>query len=153
MTTQLTSEITSSNFLNGEKLYLKRARITLPYLVRQAKAGKTIYYSDLAVEINIANPRNFNYILGAIGNALIKLDTTIPPIQALVINKHTHFPGAGIDGFMDKKNFSKLNQAEKTEELNRAYNHIYYYPKWDWVLQQLQLEPIRLDTEQEIEKG
>jgi hypothetical protein len=63
MTKLSTSEIASSNLLSGEKLYLERARTTLPYLVRQAKAGKTIFYSDLAIEINIPNPRNLNYIL------------------------------------------------------------------------------------------
>jgi hypothetical protein len=153
MTKHSTTEIASSNLLGGEKLYLKKARITLPYLVRQAKAGKTIYYSDLAAEINIPNPRNLNLILGAIGNALIKLDSSIPPIQCLVINKLTNFPGDGIDGFLDKKNFSKLNRTQKTEILNRALNQIYSYPRWEWVLQQLQLEPIGLDINQEIEKA
>jgi hypothetical protein len=153
MTKHPTVEIASSNLLNGKKLYLERARITLPYLVRQAKAGKTIYYSDLAVEINISNPRNLNFILGAIGNALIKLDSSIPPIQCLVINKQTNFPGDGIDGFMDKKNFSMLNRTQKTEVLNRALTQIFSYRRWDWVLQQLQIEPIRLDIEKEIEKA
>lgn len=153
MTKHPTVEIASSNLLSGEKLYLERARITLPYLVRQAKAGKTIYYSDLAVEINIPNPRNLNFILGAIGNALIKLDSSIPPIQCLVINKQTNFPGDGIDGFFDKKSFSKLNRTQKTEVLNRALTQIFSYPRWDWVLQQLQLKPIRLDIEKEIAKA
>lgn len=148
-----TSEVASSNLLSGDKLYLERARTTLPYLVRQAKAGKTIYYSDLALEINIPNPRNLNYILGAIGNALIKLDSSIPPIQCLVINKHTNFPGDGIDGFIDKKNFSKLNRTQKSEILNRALAKIFSYSRWDWVLQQLELEPIRIDINQEIEKA
>jgi hypothetical protein len=153
MSTHSTSEIASSNLLHGEKLYLQRARITLPFLVRQAKAGKTIYYSDLAMEINIPNPRNLNFILGAIGNSLIKLDKSIPPIQCLVINKQTNFPGDGIDGFMDKKNFSKLNRTQKTEVLNRALIQIFSYPRWDWVLQQLQIDPIKLDIEQEINKA
>jgi hypothetical protein len=136
MTNYPTAEKANSNLLYGDKLYLKRARITLPYLVRQAKAGKTIYYSDLALEINIPNPRNLNFILGAIGNALIKLDSSIPMIQCLVINKQTNFPGDGIDGFIDKKNFSKLNRTQKTETLNRALNDIFSYTQWDWVLQQ-----------------
>lgn len=153
MTKHPTVEIASSNILNGKKLYLERARITLPYLVRQAKAGKTIYYSDLAVEVNIPNPRNFNFILGAIGNALIKLDSSIPPIQCLVINKQTNFPGDGIDGFIDKKNFSKLNRTQKTEVLNRALTQIFSYQRWDWVLKQLQIEPLKLDIEHVIEKA
>jgi alkylated DNA nucleotide flippase Atl1 len=53
----------NSNILNGEKLYQKRAKTALPYLVRQAKAGQKIYYSDLAKEIGMPNPRNLNYVL------------------------------------------------------------------------------------------
>ncbi len=150
MTKLSTVETASADILDSKKLYLVRAKITLPYLVRLANAGKTIYYSDLAKQINIPNPRNLNYILGAIGNALIKLDSSIPPIQCLVINKQTHFPGDGIDGFFDKKSFSKLSRSQKTEVLNRALAQIFSYPRWDWVLQQLKLQPIIFDFHQEI---
>jgi len=54
---------TSSDLISGEKLFLQRASTELPYLVRQARAGKPIYYSDLASEIGISNPRNLNYAL------------------------------------------------------------------------------------------
>ena len=66
-----TAEISSG--LEGDKLYQQRAREALPLLVRQAKAGKKIYYANLANEINIPNPRNLNYPLGSIGTALIDL--------------------------------------------------------------------------------
>lgn len=79
-----------SDFINGDKSYLKRVRMILPYLVRQAKAGRPIHYSDLAAETQMPNPRNLNYPLGAIGKALIglgkKMGLEIPPIQCLVIN-------------------------------------------------------------------
>jgi hypothetical protein len=60
MVKRQTAKIANPDLLDGEKLYQERARLTLPYLVRQAKAGQTIYYSDLAKEINIPNPRNLN---------------------------------------------------------------------------------------------
>ena len=60
MAKRQTAKIANSDLLNGEKLYLERAKVTLPYLVRQAKAGQTIYYSDLAKEVGIPNPRNLN---------------------------------------------------------------------------------------------
>ncbi|RZB38250.1 MAG: hypothetical protein SRB2_00596 [Desulfobacteraceae bacterium Eth-SRB2] len=47
--------------ISGNKLYQIRARKVLPILVRQAEAGTTIYYSTLAEEIGIPNPRNLNY--------------------------------------------------------------------------------------------
>lgn len=142
MTKLTTIEIASSDVLNGNKTYLIRARITLPYLVKHAKAGETVYYSDLAKEINISNPRSFNFILGAIGNALKEIDPSIPKIQCIVVNKNSKFPGDGIDGFMNQKNFSKLNKLEKTQELNRALSPVFNYQKWDWVLEQFRLEPI-----------
>ncbi|HEY3370610.1 MAG TPA: hypothetical protein VGK10_07170 [Prolixibacteraceae bacterium] len=142
MTKVSTIESASSDIMNGKKPYLIRARITLPYLVNHAKVGETVFYSDLAKEIGISNPRSFNYILGAIGNALKKLDPSIPKIQCIVVNKNSQFPGDGIDGFMDKMNFSKLNKLDKTQELNRALLPVFKYPKWDWVLEQFHLEPI-----------
>ena len=62
------------DFLAGDKPYQQRTREVLPILVRQAKAAQKIYYSDLAAEIGIPNPRNLNYPLGSIGNALKALD-------------------------------------------------------------------------------
>jgi hypothetical protein len=64
-----TAEIADSD-LQGDKLYLRRARKVLPNLVRQTKAGQPIFYSDLAQEAEISNHRIFNYPLGTIGNAL-----------------------------------------------------------------------------------
>ncbi len=56
--------------LIGDKLYQKRARLTLPLLVRQAKAEEPITYENLASELGMPNPRNLNYVLGSIGKAL-----------------------------------------------------------------------------------
>ena len=85
-----------NNFLSGAELYQKRARQALPILVRQAKAEQPIFYSDLAEELNMPNPRNLNYVLGYIGEALQKLakkwGVIVPPIQSLVVNKYTGVP-------------------------------------------------------------
>lgn len=154
-----TAQIANSDLLHGDKLYLKRARTTLPYLVRQAKAGQTIFYSDLAEEIDIPNPRNLNFILGSIGKALLKLGkrtkTDIPPIQCLVVNKNTGLPGEGIGWFISisKTDFKKLSKSQKRQTVNRVLTNIYSFQQWDWVLQQLQLDPIRTDVKPEIEKA
>ena len=110
MAKKQTARIANSDLLNGEKLYHERARVTLPYLVRQAKSGQTIYYSDLAKEVGIPNPRNLNYALDSIGNALVTLGentkTEIPPIQCLVVNKSQGLPGEGISWFISPTDFS-----------------------------------------------
>lgn len=152
-----TSTITYSDLLSGDKLYLERARITLPYLVRQAKAGQTIYYSNLAEEIGIPNPRNLNYPLGAIGNGLItlskKLKLEIPPIQCLVINKNTDLPGEGIGWFISEIEFKKLSKSKKQELVNRQLNNIYSFQHWDKVLSALELEEIDTEITPIIEKA
>ena len=73
--------------LGGDKLYQERARAALPLLVRQAIAAKPIFYSALADELAMPNPRNLNYVLGCIGQAMVRLSkqwkTKVPPISLL----------------------------------------------------------------------
>jgi len=153
----ITAEVAKYGILGGEKLYQSRARLTLPYLVRQAKAGQTIYYSDLAKELHIPNPRNLNYILGAIGNALIELGKSsgkdnIPPIQCIVINKSNELPGEGVGWFItDLKDFSKLSKSQQRKLVDIELSKIYIYKDWDWVLMQLGLKPIQIDLDEELE--
>jgi hypothetical protein len=157
MAKRQTAKIANSDLLDGEKLYQERARLTLPYLVRQAKAGQTIYYSDLAEEIDITNPRNLNYVLGAIGNALIDLGkrtkTEIPPIQCVVINKRQELPGEGIGWFISPTDFGKLNKTQKQKVVAAQLTKIYTYQRWDWVLQQLELDPVPTNLDDELEEA
>jgi hypothetical protein len=157
MAKRQTAIIANSDLLNGEKLYQERARLTLPYLVRQAKAGQTIYYSDLAEEIDIRNPRNLNYVLGAIGNALIDLgkrtNTEIPPIQCVVINKRQELPGEGIGWFIRPADFGKLNKTQKQKVVAAQLTKIYTFQRWDWVLQQLKLDPVPTNLDDELEEA
>ena len=126
-------------------------------LVRQAKAGQTIYYSELAKEIDIPNPRNLNFILGAIGNALIALGkrtkNEIPPIQCVVINKRDQLPGEGIGWFISPKDFSKLNKTQKQKVVTAQLTKIYTYQYWDWVLEQLNLKPVLTNLDDELEEA
>lgn len=75
----------------------------MPILVRQASVSQKIYDSDLALELDMPNPRNLNYVLGEIGNSLLELSKTwnekVPPIQCIVIKKNTELPGEGINWF------------------------------------------------------
>lgn len=122
------------------------ARLILPILVRQAKARKTIYYSDLAKEIGLVNPRNLNYPLGNIGNELMQLDKkkklNIPQIQFIVINKKTGIPGDGISDFIvGDKVYKTLSGSEKRRKKDSYLYEIYSFPMWDEVLDELGLIP------------
>jgi len=54
----------AAKYLAGDKLYQVRARAALPLLVRQASQSATVYYSDLAPELGMANERNLDYVWG-----------------------------------------------------------------------------------------
>src|SRR5579859_7282530 len=152
MPRQPTAQIANADILSGDKLYQERARIVLPFLVRQAKAGQTIYYSDLAAEVGMPNPRNLNFVLGAIGNALIELGSRtgrqIPTINSLVVNKNNELPSNGVDWFFGIDADTVLTKEQRKRIINRHWSAIYEWPYWDWVLEELGLPPFAPDYEQ-----
>jgi hypothetical protein len=129
----------------GNKLYQKRARKAFPVLVRQALAGQPIYYSALAYELGMPNPRNLNYVLGSIGQTLQNLskkwNEDIPPLSCIVVNKNTGLPGEGVGWFIDDKNrFATLPRKQQRSIVNAELQKIYTYTRWFDVLQFLGLE-------------
>lgn len=122
------------------------ARKALPILVRQANAEQSIFYSDLASELGMSNPRNLNYVLGTIGNALKDLSkkwrTQIPPIQCLVINKQTGIPGEGIGWFVqDTEKFKRSSRKQKRLIIQQMLTDVFSFDSWDNVLQHFALKP------------
>lgn len=144
------STATISEPISGNKMYQVRARAALPLLVRQAEAGAPIFYSDLAEELGMPNPRNLNYVLGSIGQSLERLSkewkVKIPPIQCLVVNKNTGFPGEGIGWFLVKKeDFARLPLKQRRAILEAELQHVFSYPNWQEVLKALALKPTTSD--------
>lgn len=138
---------TTASPIFGDKLYQERARSAFPLLVRQAEAASPVYYSSLARELGMPNPRNLNYVLGCIGQTIEALSKRrrerIPPIQCLVVNKASGLPGEGIGWFLVKKEeFSELPLKRRREIVQAELQHVYAYPHWRQVLDELQLEPI-----------
>lgn len=132
--------------ISGNKAYQVRARAALPLLVRQAEAGVPVFYSDLAEELGMPNPRNLNFVLGSIGQSLELLskvwEVRIPPIQCLVVNKSTGLPGEGVGWFLVKKeDFATLPLRQKRAIIEAELQHVFSYPQWQEVLQALELEP------------
>lgn len=136
-----------NTLLSGDKLYQERARDALPLLVRQAKAEQPIYYSDLAEELDMPNPRNLNYVLGFVGDALQALGkkwkTDIPPIQSLVVNKATGIPGKGFWGFAGLKSAAKASLKQKRLLVRQMLQKIYQFSEWDEVLREFDLKPVK----------
>ncbi len=136
--------------ISGDKLYQERARAALPLLVRQAKAGMPIFYSDLAGELGMPNPRNLNYVLGSIGQSMELLSKSwkakVPPIQCLVVNRATGLPGEGIGWFLVKKDdFKSLPLRQKRAIVDAELRHIFAYPRWAEVLEFFSLAEVRYD--------
>src|SRR3990172_4146936 len=144
--------------LSGDKLYQQRAKAALPVLVRQARAHSPIYYSELASELEIPNPRNLNYVLGSVGKALKALSRSwkedVPPIQCLVINKNTGLPGEGIGWFItNKDDFRKLSRKQQRLLVEAELQKVFSYRKWPEVLNSLSLEPVIDDYSQILSKA
>ena len=129
----------------GEKLYQQRAREALPILVRQATATQTIFYSDLAQELGMPNPRNLNFVLGSVGQTLKELseelNQEIPPINCLVCNKTTGLPGDGVGMFISEKDFKRLSRQQQKIIVDAQLYKVYSYPNWNKVLEHLNLSP------------
>lgn len=124
-----------------------RARKALPILIRQAKAEQPIYYSDLASELSMPNPRNLDYVLGHVGDSLIRLGkewgVKVPPIQCLVVNKKDKIPGKGISWSTPRMAaYKKMSSRQKREIVRDVLRDIYGFDRWDEVLKRLTLKPV-----------
>ena len=138
--------------IDGDKVYQERARRALPILVRQAMAHRPIFYADLAAELQMPNPRTLNYVLGSVGQGLLKLEEKwaekIPPIQCLVINKASELPGDGIGWFISEGDFRNLPKCDQRALVDSKLAEIFSYQKWHHVLLALDLpEPKYLQAD------
>jgi hypothetical protein len=150
--------IPTADYLGGDKLYHERARAALPLLVRQASQSATVYYSDLAAELGMANERNLNYVLGYVGDAMESLSKDwkekVPPIQCLVINKRDRMPGRGIGWFITKKeDFRKLPRKEQRRLVTLELEKVFAYRRWPDVLAALGLKPAKADYSKVAQKA
>ncbi len=133
--------------LLGDKLYQVRARAALPILVRQATAGQTMLYGELARELEMPNPRNLNFVLGAIGNAMLEMgvewDIKVPPIQALVVNADTGLPGEGISWFApDAAAFANASRRQRRIIVEAMLSEVFTFTRWLDVLGFYGLTPV-----------
>lgn len=144
--------------IGGDQLYQRRARDAFPRLVRQAEAGKPIYYGDLAAEMGMANPRTLNFPLGSVGrtieNLAKKWGEPIPPLQCLVINQADDMPGAGIDWFLiEKGDFAALPKSRRRAIVEAQLVRVTSYGRWREVLAALDIPYIHDDIKDLIDKA
>lgn len=90
---------------------------------------------------------------GAVGDALIALGRDIgmpiPPLNALVINKHTNLPGVGCDyyiqTYLDARKKPALTPGEKRAIIEETIEDVWNYPDWGAVLTRFGFEPLQGD--------
>lgn len=133
-----TAIIAKPTAATGE-LYQVRGLKALPLLVRQAWAGQTIFYSEIASELGMTNPRNMNYVLGAVGRSLQDLSRewgeTIPPLQVLAINKGAGLPGEGFAEFLvNPQDYRSASPVIRGRIISALTSQVRAFPRWRQVL-------------------
>jgi HNH endonuclease len=117
----------------GDKPYQRRARAALPILISSAAAWETLTYQDLARRLNMANPRNLDYVLGCIGREIETLanlwKVEIPPIEIIVINKSEGLPGRGADPFL-KRIKARVGFMDRHGLVSIARDQVFQYSQW-----------------------
>lgn len=120
----------------------------LPIMVRAAKQGQTLTYTELADQLQTeyghlpkARKTLYGAAIGVIGFALEDLQKTwherIPPINTLVVNASTKMPGDGVDVFV--KHYLGINKPvlaghERKALVQTTQEHVFAYPHWERVL-------------------
>lgn len=126
---------------SGDNLSQKRARVTLPILVRQAMASQRITYGNLGKKLGLHH-RALRYPLGCIGDTLLELSERwqedVPPIQGLVVNQETGMPGGSVNFLYGQK----IDPRQKEVIVQEKLGKIFSYPKWLKVLDELGLSPV-----------
>lgn len=118
-------------------------------LIRRAKEGRPIYYSELAEKLESefghepkARKAVYGSPVGAVGQAIEQLGRRpewrgerIPPINTIVVSKSTGYPSAGADEvahYFFGDNGAGMAKSRKAY-LDAAMNAIYHFDKWDQI--------------------
>lgn len=146
------------NALMGDRWTEATARNALPILVSCAKQGTPITYGQLDAEIVTRRlghhvlPVQYGHAAGAIGNALIELEkrwgTPIPPLNAIVVNGDSGFPGSGVHYYLEhyyapKKRVDDISADEKRAVVSEIQADVFAYEHWDDVLKECELIELR----------
>lgn len=130
-------------------------RIAIPVLVRWAKLGLTDKtYGDLIKEVWHTNTSSYiGSLLGDIEVVMRELRNVtgkqdIPSLNALCKKPKVGIPSDGFDFVYP--NYSKLSLPEKRVFVAGINNKAVEYKHWDWVLNELDLKPAVIFTEEEL---
>jgi hypothetical protein len=137
---------------SGKPFAVAHAPETLQWLVKFAEASATVTYLDLGKLVGVHHHAALPSVLFAVGNALKKLPSNIPPIQLLAVNSETQIPGDSGLGWIikDKKELKGLSLQGKRHRWEPVRDRI-FQQHWSVVLRQFGLTPLVPEEEEEIE--
>lgn len=155
--------------LQGQRWTDVTARTILPLVIWFAKKGRTVTYQQLDEEIvnrgwghHVMFPK-YGYPAGAIGHALIETEEewgdSIPPLNAIIVNKKNKMPGKGVDWFlsrycMPEKYIEEMSLDERRAVVEEVQADVFAYEYWDDLLSEYGLEPfdgtLDLDEDDEV---
>lgn len=127
-------------------------RLIIPVLIRWAKSGKTdMTYGDLSLAVVGRKQYRLGHQLGQVHNVIDELQAQsgvkIPTLNTLVKNRKG-FPSSGFH--VVYPSYNKLSDDEKRVFIEGLDSKAMKFKRWDWVLGQLGLEPVKLITEEEL---
>ena len=128
-------------------------RQIIPILVEWAKHGKTDKtYGDLIHALGYSRYSGIGEQLGNVEKVLVKLREVtgedIPTLNALV--QKNGIPSAGFK--FVRSFYNSLTLQEKKSLVAGLNARAVNYTKWNWVLDQLGLQPTKIFTEKELEQ-
>lgn len=129
-------------------------RQIIPILVEWAKHGKTDKtYGDLIHALGYSRYSGIGEQLGNVEKVLVKLrevtgERDIPTLNALV--QKNGIPSAGFK--FVRSFYNSLTLPEKKSLVAGLNARAVNYTKWNWVLDQLGLQPTKIFTEKELEQ-
>ena len=123
-------------------------RLIIPVLIRWAKSGKTdMTYGDLSLAVVGRKQYRLGHQLGQVHNVIDELQAQsgvkIPTLNTLVKNRKG-FPSSGFH--VVYPSYNKLSDDEKRVFIEGLDSKAIKFKRWDWVLDQLGLEPVKLIT-------
>lgn len=131
----------------------------LPILIKWAQQGDPLTYSKLAQELHDhyghdIKPRKDIYgaVAGGVAQAIQWLSEQwqepIPPLHAIVINKHTKHPGEGAITISPSYFIGKKldTEDERRAHLREAMEDVFTYPDWKRVARALGATMLPVDT-------
>ena len=132
----------------------KNVRLAISVLIRWAKSGKTdSTYRDLIHAIGKEKYSGIGKLLKKVHYVVDGLRTQsgvkIPTLNSLVKNQTTKLPSDGFE--LVYPSYNDLNEEEKKVFIEGLDSKAMKFKRWDWVLDQLGLEPVKLITEEELQ--